>query len=100
MSRYLPPDRDPLTASILVGDGAEDGVPIVGVIHDVIERAVDREPEPSLYLSLSHNVTWTRSLVGRTSEEPSSVVPAIQDAIWSVDAGLPLYNVETMEALA
>jgi putative ABC transport system permease protein len=97
--RYLPDDRDPLSASILIGDGAEDAVPIVGVIHDVIERAVDRAPEPSLYASLSQNVTWTRSLVVRTARDPAEAVPAIQQAVWSVDPAIPLYDIETMQAL-
>ncbi len=99
VKRYLPQDRDPLTASILTGDDAEEAIPIVGVIHDVIERGVDDPPEPSLYGSLSQSVVWTRSLVVRTAVDPGEVVPAIQQAVWGADPSIPLYDIETMNDL-
>ncbi len=96
--QYLPPAADPLDASILVGD-ATTPIPIVGVVHDVIERGVDRPPEPSLYASLSQRVVATRSLVVRTAGTPTAIVPELQAAVWAVDPEIPLYGIETMDAV-
>lgn len=97
--RYLAPEQDPLAAAILMGDGATEEIPIVGVVHDVVERSVDRPPEPALYASLSQGVQWTRSLVVRTSGDPGEAVAAVQDAVWSVDPNIPLFDIESMPAL-
>lgn len=97
--QYLSGDDDPLQQTILADDEGSKRVPIVGVIHDVVERGVDRPPEPSMYVSLSQVVVGTRSLVVRTAGPPADVVPALQRAVWSVDPDLPLYGIETMNAL-
>ncbi len=97
--QYLAPGDDPLGQTLLAGDDGSMRVPIVGVIHDVIERSVDRPPEPSMYASLSQVVVATRSLVVRTAGVPADIVPALQRAVWSVDSDLPLYGMETMNAL-
>jgi putative ABC transport system permease protein len=99
VSRYLGEDVDPLTQSI---SGAADGmpdIPIVGVLQDALERSVDDAPEPSWYVPMSHSATRTRSLVVRTDGPPEEAIPLIQEAIWSIDATLPVFQVETMEAL-
>jgi predicted permease len=96
--QYLPAGVDPLAQSVLVGDLATP-VPIVGVVHDMLERSVSRPPEPSLYASLAQRVVATRSLVVRTTGAPTDIVPALQRAVWSVDPEIPLYGIETMNAV-
>ena len=97
--QYLSLGEDPLEQTILAGDDGSMRVPVVGVIHDVVERGVDRPPEPSMYASLSQVVVATRSLVVRAAGPPADIVPALQQAVWSVDPDLPLYGIETMNAL-
>ena len=97
--RYLPPEVDPLTRSIIAGQPGDMEIPIVGVVHDVVERGVDRPPEPAMYISLSQRTVATRSLVVRTSGDPREHIPALQQAVWSVDPQIPLYDIETMEEL-
>ena len=99
VEQYLPRGTDPLSASILAGSDSLAPVPIVGVIHDVVERGVDAPPEPSLYLSAAQGNLRSRSLVVRTVGPPEEIVSAVQDAVWSVDPKIPLYEIETMEAL-
>jgi predicted permease len=96
--RYLGEGADPLSTSLDGREGAAP-VPIVGVIHDVVERSIDEPPEPALYLSSAHAVARTRSLVVRTAGPPEEIVPALQQAVWSLDAKMPLFEIETMEAL-
>lgn len=96
---YLGPDTDPLNASIQAGSDTLPPVPIVGVIHDVVEGGVDQPPEPALYLSISPVAVRTRSLIIRTAGPPEEMIGAVKDAVWSVDPQLPLHQIETMEAL-
>jgi putative ABC transport system permease protein len=98
VSRYLGDGADPLTAR-LVGDEGDPDVPIVGVVHNVLERAVDRPPEPNMYLALDQTGIRSRSLVVKTSGDPRDFVEAVQEAVWSVDPALPVYSVETMAEL-
>jgi predicted permease len=95
--RYLGPDEEPLEQTLLAD--VEWEATIVGVVHDVIERGVDRPPEPALYVPIAQADVRTRSLVMRTAGEPTEVVRSVQDAVWSVDADIPVYEVQTMEAL-
>ncbi len=96
--QYLPEGADPLAQSVLVG-AVGTPVPIVGIVHDMLERSVSRPPEPSLYASLSQRSVATRSLVVRTKGAPTDIVPALQSAVWSVDPEIPLYGIETMTAV-
>lgn len=89
---------DPLGASIKGGDTRPD-LKIVGVVEDLVERGIDRGVEPSLYLPAAMAGLRTRSLVVQTAGAPEEAVSAIQEAVWAVDPRLPLYSVETMEAL-
>lgn len=41
----------------------------------------------------------TRSLVVRAAGDPGELLPEIQAAVWSIDPALPVFQVETMEAL-
>jgi putative ABC transport system permease protein len=94
VTRYLGPEDDPLSTTLLSGDVE---APIVGVVHDVVERGVDDPPEPALYLPIEQADVRTRSLVVKASSDPTAVVQAVQDAVWAVDADLPVYNIQTME---
>lgn len=98
VDRYLGDGVDPLATSIPSGDG-EDAVPIVGVIPDMLERGVDRPPEPNWYLHPDQGRISNRSIVAKVVGAPDGALSAIQEAIWSVDAKLPVYQAETMDAL-
>lgn len=95
--QYLASGDDPLTQTLL---GSDDwSVRVVGVVRDVVERGVDEPPEPALYIPAAQYDLRTRSLVMRTTGDPREAVRAMQDAVWSVDADIPVYDVQTMEAL-
>ncbi|MFC1530370.1 FtsX-like permease family protein [Gemmatimonadota bacterium] len=100
---YLGRESDPLNTSLQsfspVGSGTPQPVPIVGVIHDVVEGGMDEAPGPALYLSISPAAVRTRSLIIRTAAPPGEMIDTIQDAVWSIDPKLPLFQIETMEAI-
>ena len=97
VQRYLGPDDEPLETTIL--SGHDWSTEIVGVVHDVVERGIDRSPEPSLYVPIAQSDIRMRSLVMRTAGDATTVVASVQAAIWSVDADIPISNIQTMESL-
>jgi putative ABC transport system permease protein len=97
--RYLGEGADPLRAPIMTDEAKGKRVAIVGVVHDVVERGVDKRPEPTMYAPDGLVVTRTRSLVVRTVGAPEEATDAIERAVWSVDPNIPPYSVETLAAL-
>lgn len=97
VERYLGPDDDPLTTTLL--SGHEWSASVVGVVGNVVERGVDAPPEPAMYLPTAQVDLRTRSLVMRTAGDPADVTAAMQAAVWSVDADIPISRIQTMEAL-
>jgi len=96
---YLGQDVDPLSTLIQAGSATLPPVPIVGVIHDVVEGSLNQAPGPALYLSISQVAVRTRSLVIRTAGPPGEMVGAVQEAVWSIDPKLPLFQMGTMAEL-
>jgi len=79
---------------------------IVGVVEDVRTLGLDVEPQPLLFFPLQQatpeGVATTAQSMGyviRTSTPPTALIPAVRQAIWSLDPNLPIAGVETMEAL-
>jgi len=97
VERYLGPDDDPLAQTILTGETFS--APIVGVVHDVVERSIEDPPEPALYLPIAQSDIRTRSVVLKTAVEATEVVSALQAAVWTLDANIPIYEVETMASV-
>jgi len=97
VERYLGPDDDPLAQTILSGETFS--APIVGVVHDVVERRIEERPEPALYLPIDQVDIRTRSIVMKTAGDPTEIVSALQAAVWTIDANIPIYQVETMESV-
>jgi predicted permease len=79
---------------------------IVGVVEDVRTLGMDVEPQPLLFFPLRQAVpegvsttAQSMSYVIRTSTPPTALVPAVRQAIWSLDPNLPIAGIQTMDAL-
>jgi putative ABC transport system permease protein len=73
---------------------------IVGVVKEIREVGIEEELRPAVYRLLEHAGqvgSEPRGIVVRTSVEPESIVPAIRQAIWSVDKNQPIARVQTIE---
>lgn len=76
---------------------------IVGVIREIRERGIDIATKPAVYMPLAQGArAWPApsALVIRTSVEPTLIVPALRQAVWSVDKDMPVSNIRTMEEVA
>jgi putative ABC transport system permease protein len=93
------PNRDPLKDQIIMGN--QSPRQIIGVVGDVREESLNREPRPNLYLpstdggGLSQTQPW--AWVIRTRVAPLSLSSAIQKELREASGGLPVAGVRTME---
>jgi predicted permease len=100
--RYFP-DGDPLGQRLRIGGVRDDASPwwtIVGVAGSVRSRALDRQPEPEIYLPFAQRASRGMSLVVRTAGEPAAVMPLLRDVVGSLDPDLPVSQVATARELA
>jgi predicted permease len=75
---------------------------IVGVVKEIHERGVAEASQPAIYrvheqADQSNDVP--SGIVVRTAVEPASIIPAVRQAIWSVDKNQPLARIRTMDEI-
>ena len=96
------PGRSPLGARFKFGRLGEKGYwyTIVGVVKEIRDRGVAEELKPAIYRvheQADQTGDQPSGIVVRTSVEPASIVPAVRQAIWSVDKNQPVARVQTIE---
>jgi putative ABC transport system permease protein len=94
LARRLFSDADPLGKRLAVGGL---NTTIVGVVNDIRYTGLDGEVEQAVYLSYRQLPRAGMVLVLRGAVEPSSLVPALRNAVHEVDPALPVYDVLTMD---
>jgi putative ABC transport system permease protein len=103
MARNYWPGQSPVGARVKVGqpDSPNPWVTIVGVVSDVRQMGASEPVKAEMYIpykqASNFSVFAPRDLVIRTSAAPTSLVPAVRQAVHEVDAYQPLSNVRTME---
>jgi putative ABC transport system permease protein len=99
------PKQDPIGQRVHLGsDMGRMDKPwaiVVGVVDDVRQTSLTVNQPDAFYTS---NEQWlwvdnVQSLVVRTRGDAASVIPAIRNAIWSVDKDQPIVRVATMDSL-
>jgi putative ABC transport system permease protein len=93
LARRLFPGEDPLGKRLSV---AGLGATIIGVVSDIRYTGLDGEIEQAVYLSYRQLPRSGMALVLRGAVEPSSLVPALRNAVREIDPALPVYEVLTM----
>ena len=96
MARRYFPDRSPLGLIIQNPHGKSE---VVGVVGDVRNQGLDREPRKQVYLPMTQSPTAGMALVARTNQDPMAVANTIQRVIWEVDPSQPIYEVSTMDQI-
>ena len=103
MARQFWQGEDALGKRFKVGpvEGANPWITVVGVVADVRQMGVDAPVKAETYVPYWQAASYTlfvpRDLVIRTTVEPSSLVPAVRQAIREVDPNQPVANVRTMD---
>lgn len=96
MARRYFPNRSPLGQVIQNPHGKSE---VVGVVADVHNQGLDREPRKQVYLPLRQSPTAGMAVVARTTQDPMQVANTIQRVIWDVDPGQPIYELSTMDQI-
>lgn len=101
LARRQFPHQDPIGKRVWVGPTDRPPYTVVGIVGDVKQSSLANSDSAAVYLSTRQ--TWfadeTLSFVIRTAGDPSSVAPAVKNAIWSIDRNQPIVRVITMQHL-
>ena len=96
MARRYFPARSPLGQTIVNPHGKSV---VVGVVADVRNQGLDRDPKKQVYLPLRQSPTAGMAVVARTERDPAAFAAALRSAVWSVDAEQPIYELSTMDQI-
>jgi len=91
--RYWP-DRDPIGERFSIDD---PDITIVGVVADVHAMALDRAPQPTVYVPFRQDPWPFMTFALRTDAAPATLTAAVREAIWRVDKDQPVGAVLTMD---
>ena len=75
---------------------------IVGVVDDVHISALDADADPMIYNSMfqvQSGASSRTAFIVRSSRPGENLFPEVQQQVWAVDKGLPLYASTTLETL-
>jgi predicted permease len=91
------PDRDPLGRRVRFGrDPTKPWTTVVGVVKDIKNDGLDIDGVPHIYVSTYQDSSKRLSVVLRTSLRATLLEPQIRHEIQSIDPGLPIFNVSSM----
>jgi putative ABC transport system permease protein len=96
---YLP-EEQPLGRQInaIMGDTNPFGE-VIGVVADVKEGAVDKEPSPCVYYVHAHLPSGQMVFVVRASGDPRSLAEPLRRVISGLDGAQPVAEIELMETV-
>jgi predicted permease len=97
-ARRFWPSQDPIGRR-LSPSSTETWMTVVGIIRDIKHNGLDRDGIPHIYAPIYQYQLQEMNLALRTSLPAATLGPAIQREIQGIDAGQPIYNVRTMEAV-
>ena len=91
------PTRDPLGRRVRFGqDPTKPWTTVVGIIKDIKSDGLDIDGVPHIYVSTYQDPSKQVSVVLRTSLPATLLEPQIRHEIQSIDPGLPVFNVSSM----
>ena len=91
VDRYFP-GQDPIGQGIDIGNGSDGYYDIVGVVGNVHQSGLDRDPSPTMYVPFKQDVFSSVWIVARTDGDPSQLTPLARQVVRAVDPGLPVFG--------
>jgi len=70
---------------------------VIGIVGDVRQQSLQADSRPEMYIPYRWWSTSNMYVVVRTRGEATAQIPMLQQAVWSVDADVPISRVNTME---
>jgi putative ABC transport system permease protein len=94
-ARLYLPGRDLVGRRLLYGEPHT----VIGVVGDVRLETLTSDATPAMYLPHAQSATRSMSLIVKTTQDPLAVTARVRDAIRTVDRGIAIYDVKTMEQI-
>ncbi|ACO31668.1 ABC transporter permease [Acidobacterium sp.] len=91
--------ESPLGKHIVLPYGSRIPREVIGVVGAVRDSTLSGAPEATIYFPYMQGPDQTLSMVVRTALPEGSALPAIRNAIWSVDRNQPVFDVRTMSVI-
>jgi predicted permease len=97
------PVRDALGRRLRIGQdpsqaqGNRPWMTIVGIVKNIKNDGLDIDGVPHLYVPIYQSLDRTLSVALRTSQPAALLEPQIRHEIRSIDPGLPVFNVSSMD---
>jgi predicted permease len=99
LARTSWPQTDPIGRRLRIG--GDRLLTVVGVVPSVKYRSLNEETRPHIYRPLPQWVSRGMTLVIRTTDDSSALIPAVRREVARLDAELPFFKVSTVdEAMA
>jgi predicted permease len=93
------PGEDPIGKQISVRFDGGRPREIIGVVADVRHDGLHQPPRVEMYMPHAQFPFGSMTLVARTAGDPAAAVPALQRAVWDVNANQAIYAATTVDAL-
>ena len=94
--RHWREGENPLQQRVTLDDG-ETWVTIVGVVGDVRDHGLDREPPDQLYRPFLQGAGSPTRVLARARADPRALSGQVRDAVHAVDPEQPVENFRTLE---
>jgi putative ABC transport system permease protein len=92
------PGQDPIGKYLTNFGPKSEKLQIVGVVGNVHHVGLETAARPEVYLPLAQS-QWPSMYVAVRSavSNPLTLIPSVQEAVWSIDRNVPLANSRTMQ---
>jgi len=98
MARHFWPNESAIGHRVKAA-GADNWVTVVGVVGDVREYGLDKEPEDTAYVPLDQNAIQDAHLMVRTRGEPLLLANTIATMIHQIDPQQPVTQIRTLDQM-
>jgi putative ABC transport system permease protein len=95
LAKHHWPGEDPVGRRVSFDKG-ETWIKIVGVVRDVKEFGLDKDPGDQMYRPMTQ-ATNVGSLIARTTGDPLSMAASMRRAVYDIDSETAITNLETLE---
>jgi putative ABC transport system permease protein len=101
MAKRFWPDEAPLGKRLKLApaESAAEWLTVIGVAGDVRYQGLDRGMGPAIYLPYNQAAAGGMNLLVRTKGDPTQLIEAARQTVWSVDPQLAIYSARTMETI-
>ena len=100
LARHYFRAEDPLNRTFTVpGDDDKRHFKIVGVVGDVNQYGLDKDPVDTIYTPFEQTPDSGATLMIRTAGDPMNYVRQLRTAVYSVDPEQPITNIKTLDQL-